>query len=222
MASRLVVALIVASLIMPIISSPAYAAEEEWKTYYAVNDFVNVGPADPYQIFKVHYRVLNGTIEHFTMPYVEYPYNIMADVTSNGNGTLEIMFPKNYPNTNADFAEAIFFEDYQEIVAFDRDTECFREFSIPFTGSKRIEVNWVDFLTNDPFRGIDVPESCIPETLVQDVVRTKDGVIAPYHQMKAGVTRGGLVFEIVEHPSGTAFYATPASAEILKERWSIR
>lgn len=75
---------------------------EEWQTHYAVNGFVNVGPPDPYQIFKIHYRVINGIAEQFSMPYVEYVHYMQAKVDSDGNGTLEIRFPKNYPNANVD------------------------------------------------------------------------------------------------------------------------
>lgn len=223
MASVPVIALVIASLVLSIFFTPVYASEEEWQTHYAVNGFVNSVPPDPYQIFEIHYRVLNGTIEQFSMPYVEYAHYMQANVTSGGNGVLEIRFPKNYPSANVDGgADALFFVGQQEVVPdYDSSDECFYEYSISFTESTVIDVVWGDLLAGEPFRGVEVPESCVADTLVQDVTRTKDGVITPYHQMTAGVTLDEVACELVTHPSDKTYCATPASAEILRERWNV-
>ncbi len=199
---------------------------EEWQTHHAVNGFVNTGPADPHQIFKIHYRVVNGIVEGFSMPYVEYVHYIQANVTSDGNAMLEIRFPKNYPSANVDGGgEAIFFVNEQEVLPEFGNDDCFYAFAIPFSGSGVVDVVWGDFLTGEPFRGVDVPESCQPETLVQDVVSTQDGVIPPLHQIKAGVKSDEVVcgdnFELVTHPNGKPYCATPSSSEILRERWNL-
>ncbi|MEM3159290.1 MAG: hypothetical protein QXJ74_00740 [Nitrososphaera sp.] len=224
-----IVHLLVFTMLTSFILPASASASQEWQTHYAVNGLVNSGPPDPYQIFKVHYRAINGTVEQFSMKNVEYPHDFQASVT--GNGTLEIMFPKNYPNVNADapeadIAEPIFLSNGQEIAASYFDSDCFRMFSIPFSGSQVIDIAWPDFLTNEPYRGSDVPESCMAETLVQDVVRTKDGIIPPLHQMKAGVRAEevacGDEFELVARPDGRPYCATSTSAEILKQRWNIK
>lgn len=219
--SRQVIALMITSLILPVLFAPAYASEEDWQTHYAVNGFVNVGLPDPYQIFKVHYRAINGTVDEFRMPYEGYAHYMQANVTSDGNGLLEIKFPKNYPSGDIDGGgDAIFFIDTQETIAEDSHAnDCFRQFRIPFTGDVVIDVVWTSAMTDEPFRGVEVSESCIPETIVQDVMRTKDDVITPYHQMKAGVKLDEVVCELVTHASGKTYCATPNSAWVLKERW---
>ncbi|MEM2140432.1 hypothetical protein [Nitrososphaera sp.] len=216
----LLVFMALTSVILPVPAS----ASQDWQTHYTVNGFVNTGPPDPYQIFKVHYQVINGTLEDFRMPYVEYAHYMQANVTSNGNGVLEIRFPKNYPNANVDWgAGALFFVGQQEVIPdHDNADECFYEYSVSFTEDTVIDVVWGDYMTGEPFRGVDVSESCIPNTLVQDVVKTKDGIITPYQQMKAGVKLDEIVCELVVHPSGKIYCVTPPSAEILKQRWNIK
>jgi DNA-binding beta-propeller fold protein YncE len=197
------------------------ATNQDWQTHYAVNGFVNTGPADPYQVFKIQYRVVNGTVEQFSMPYETYTHNIRANVTSDGNGVLQIKFPKNYPSGNDELGgEAIAFINEQEIFPEHSITDCFFEFSLPFSNDAVIDLVWTFY--DDSFRGIDVPERCTSETIVQDVVK-KNGIITPLHQMKAGVVPAEVVcgdnLELVSHPNGKPYCATPASAEILKERW---
>lgn len=204
-------------------ASSVRASDEGWSTHYAVNGFVNTGPADPYQIFKIQYRVLNGTVEQFSMPYVDVAHNIRAEVTSDGDGVLQIKFPKNYPNGNDELGgSAIVFVNEQEIVPNSTETDCFSEFSLPFSNDAVIDVVWGFY--DDFFRGADVAEGCMPETIVQDVVRTKDGVIPPLQQLKAGVTTEEVVcgygFELIRHPDGRPYCATPSSVEQLYNRWN--
>lgn len=201
------------------------ANTEDWQIHYAVNGFVNSGEPDPYQIFKIHYRVINGTVEKFGMPYFEYSHYIQANVTSNGNAMLEIRFPKNYPSyEGGEPVSAITFLNEQEIVREQYgDDSCFIDFLIPLSESGTVDVVWTTIFSGRPFQGLDVPESCIPETLVQDVVRTKDGIIPPLHQVKAGVLPDevacGDAFELITHPNDRRFCCSPGSIEMLKERW---
>lgn len=197
-----------------------------WQTHYAVNGFVNSGQPDPGQIFKIRYLVLDGAVEEFSMPLGFRTNDVAARVVSDGNGTLKINFPKNYPITNTDDIAQFDVFVGDRTIPFDWDeSACFFEMSIPFSGSELIEVKWLDFLTDEPYRGIVDSETCISETLVQDVVRTKDGTIAPLHQVKAGVKPNEVVcgddFELVMHPNGKPYCASPDSAEVLKERWNI-
>lgn len=227
--SKLIAVLVLVSLLLPILFTPAHASSDndEWQTHYAVNGFVNVGPPDPYQIFKIHYRVINGMMERFSMPYVEYAHYISTDVASNGNGVLEIRFPKNYPiYEGGEPTEAIFFLNKQEITAEHYDTDdCFIDFRIPLAQSGLVDVVWTTILSGEAFRGTDVPKRCLPDTVVQGVVTMKDGVISPLHQLKAGVKPDEVVcrygFELITHPDGRPYCATPQSAEQLYNRWKM-
>ncbi len=214
-------------LISVVFSTSVHASaadEEEWETHYAVNDFANTGTPDPHQIFKIYYRAINGTVEEFNMLYIEYAHYIEADVSSsNGNATLEIRFPKNYPiHEGGDYLDPIIIFDDREILP-DRfeATNCFYEYSIPYNGNGVIDVAWATILTEQSFIGVDVPEDCMPETLVQGVVKTNDDVISPFRQLNAGVKADEVICDIVTHPNGKQYCATPASTELLKERWKI-
>jgi hypothetical protein len=70
--------------------------EQEWETVYVVGKFLYSEPPIPDQIFKVQYRVVNGTVEKF----VAGPFGAVAIVNAKGNGVLEIIYPRNYPYTN--------------------------------------------------------------------------------------------------------------------------
>lgn len=209
-------------------------ADQEWLTHYAVSDFVNTGlpernqtgSPDPRQIFKIHYRVVGGTLEDFSMPFVSYAHYIQANVISEDNDMLQILFPKNYPihERGVYLYPIIFFNQLEIGETVDHEiAECFYAYSIPNTGSGVIDLVWT-FQRGGPFIGLDVPDHCTSETLVEDVVRTKDGIIAPFHQVKAGVKPNEVVcseeFELIFHPNGRPFCATPSSAEILKQRWN--
>jgi hypothetical protein len=216
---------LILTLFLPLsVSAPALASDKEWKTHYAVSEFVNPGQPEPREIFKIHYRVLNGMVEQFHMPYGEYAHHIQAKV-SGGSGTLEIMFPKNYPSANADGGgEAIVFVGEREVAPeYSSANECFYEFSISFSGPTTVELLWADFLTGEPLRGVSVPDSCLPETTVQQVAKTRDGIIAPLHQVRSGVLPSEVVcgdgFELVSHPDGRPYCVTPNSIEQLIDRW---
>lgn len=228
-ASRAIVALILVSLQLPILFAPARASSdnEGWQTHYAVNGFVNVGPPDPYQIFKIQYRVINGTAGDAALPHYDLTPTMRVYVNTDSQGTLEIRFPKNYPSYEGSRpTDAIFFLNELEVTGehYGND-DCFIDFRIPFNQSGFIDVVWTTIFGNEIFTGIGVPEHCISETLVQDVVRTKDGVIAPLHQVKAGVKPEEVVcadgFEFIYRPDSRPYCATPNSAERLYNQWKI-
>jgi hypothetical protein len=165
--------------------------EGGWQVAYTVGQFLYSDPPRPDQIFKAYYRVINGTVEKLSVSN--------TIVSSDGNGTLEIMWPRNYPYTNAEGNAAphpdenpvAFFntKTYPGIapVAHEATTDCFFVFSIPFSGSQSIGLAWSYLLTNLPYHGDEIPESCTPQTLVENVPTRKDGTITPLQQFKAGV-----------------------------------
>lgn len=140
------------------------AVGDQWNTAYIVGKYLYSEPPKPDQAFKVHYRVVNGQIESLTIdPFI-------VNVTSSGNGTLEIMFPRNYPYTNHESGIHHFLinsriDPGRDIQDSRTTTDCFFVFSIPFNGSDSIELRWTYLLWQEPSHGDEVPESCIPQTI---------------------------------------------------------
>ena len=220
-------------LLFPIITlTSAYASnnEEEWKAVYTIGKFLYSDPPKPDQIFKIQYRVINGTTEEFNAPYYDTIGGIVAKVNSSNDGTLEVKFPRNYPYTNEKHLRDVN-GDTVIIIVNNIDvkpeyavTDCFFLFSIPFTGSSIIDLALALILINSPHRGDDVPDSCIPQTLVEDVPVRKDGTISPLHQFRAGVAAEDIVcnegLELVIRPDGKPYCVTPPTVKILNELWN--
>lgn len=205
--------------------------EEEWKTVYAVGKFSFTEPRKPDQIFNVQYIAVNGTIEN-----VSAKFGFSGSIDATDSGILEIKYPRNYPYTNSPsdefVAQPIVFINGLEadVSAVPEITDCFFVFSIPFSGSAEFELAWTYLTTNFPLHGDEVPEHCIPETVVQDAVVKNDGAISPYHQYKAGVRAQDVMCEgilepedyrLVIHPDGRPFCVTRESATDLIQRWGI-
>jgi hypothetical protein len=229
-----------------ILSAPAaYASKddvdnEEWKTVYTVGKFSYTEPRKPDQIFKVQYRVVNGTLDD-----VNAKFGFSGNINATNSGILEIKYPRNYPYTNSipgefsefsEFIPPILFIDGREVnseVTSPEITDCFFFFSIPFSESAEFEgvgLAWAYLATNLPFHGDEVPEYCVSETIVPDVVVKNDGSISPYHQYKAGVKaqdvmcEGGLgpeEYRLVIHPDGRPFCVTRESATDIIQRWGV-
>ncbi|MEM2140433.1 hypothetical protein [Nitrososphaera sp.] len=227
-----VIALAAMLLVLPILSVPAYASESEWKTAYSVGKFDYVNPPKPDQIFKIQYRVTNGTIDDV---HAKFGFSGNINTTAD-TAILEIKYPRNYPYTNSEAAHPlpppIVFVNGLEIDApTDPEiTDCFFEFSVPLEMNGKVEIVWTILPTNRPFHGDGVPDYCIPETVVQGVAVKSDGTISPYHQFKAGVSAQGIVCEgfleleqymLVIHPDGRPFCVTRESATDLIQRWGV-
>lgn len=205
--------------------------DEEWKTAYTVGKFLLNEPPKPDQIFKVQYRTINGTIERFNAP----PQNIITDVSSNGNGILEIRYPRNYPYTNDDMEthglNAVLFFNGQpdgEIENYISTDDCFFVFSFPFTGRNEIGIAWTYFAVSKPFHGDNLPDSCIPQTIVENVPVRKDGTISPLHQFRAGVVAEDIScngiydkkgYHLVINPKGKPYCATDETIKFLNRVW---
>lgn len=142
------------------------AVGDQWNTAYIVGEYRYSDPPKPNQTFKMYYRVTNGEVESLTTN------PIVANVTSSGNGILEIMFPRNYPYTNHENGIHNFVIDSRIDPARNIQdnrvtTDCFFVFSIPFSGSDSIELGWISLLWQEPWHGDEVAESCVPRTIVQ-------------------------------------------------------
>jgi hypothetical protein len=82
-------------LIVPSTSASAtnQGVSEDWNTSYSVGQFSH--SAKPDQIFKIYYRVINGTIEEINTR----PLQVIAEVRSANpsGGVFEVRYPRNYP-----------------------------------------------------------------------------------------------------------------------------
>jgi DNA-binding beta-propeller fold protein YncE len=191
--------------------------EKEWQTTYAVGKFLYSEPPKPDQLFKVQYRVINGTAEKF----VAQPFGAAATVDAEGNGLLEIMYPRNYPYTNdisgTDVADPLFLVNDLPASPLEKDTTtCFFKFSIPFKDKSDIELAWAYLAIEQFYYGDYVFELCLPDTLVLET-------LTPVQQSRAGVQPQNIICPedllLVIDPTYKPYCATPASAEMLKERW---
>lgn len=193
------------------------AEEPGWEIVYAAGKFLYSEPPMPDQIFKVKYRVVNGTAEKF----VAQPFGAAATVNAEGNSLLEIMYPRNYPYTNnisgTYMVDPLFFVNGLNVSPLEKGTgTCFFKFSIPFTDKSEIELAWAYLAVEEPYHGDSVHELCLPETLVLED-------LTPVQQSRAGVQPQNIVCPedllLVIDPTYKPYCATPDSAEILKERW---
>gem|GEM_PF-3781270 len=81
--------------------------EDEQKTVYAVGEFLNSELPKPDQIFKFHYRLINGTMESLDIReqivddiFMDNGITVKVnnnDDNNSSNGVLEIKYPRNFP-----------------------------------------------------------------------------------------------------------------------------
>ena len=225
-----IVLLIGSFLFLSILSTSIYASSnnEEWKTGYSVGKFLTADPPRPDQIFKIQYRVLNGTVEGFNVVYEldgEIFGVLVFQVGSSNESILEIKVPRNYPYAidATGLGEPIAYERLSSVkLEYKIDmTDCFYLFSVPFNGNSKIELIWV--IPSYPPSN-DVPNSCIRETLVEDVPVRKDGTISPLHQFRAGIAAEDIIcnegLELVIRPDGKPYCVILPTAKILDELWN--
>lgn len=221
-------------LLLPAASSYA-SSGNEWKTAYMVGKFLNAEPPKPDQIFKIQYRVVNGTVEDFSVSQQVGGYLISNSIAvkvksrDGSKGVLEINFPRNFPYTNSmsGGGNFHFFADDQNIIAdVTAKTDCFYTLKAPFTGSTEIELVMPSILIKSPYYGDKVDDSCTTQTVVSDVPTREDGTISPLHQFRAGVAAGDILcrekLELVIDPAGKPYCAMQHTAKILKERWNLQ
>jgi len=86
------------SVLMVLSVASAYASNVEgWQRAYTLGKFPDSEPSKPDQIFQIHYRVINGTVESFRVPHYGDIHGIETKVNSDmTEGILEIRYPKNF------------------------------------------------------------------------------------------------------------------------------
>lgn len=169
----------------------------EWKIHPTVGKFLYSEPPKHDQIFKVQYRVINGTVDSIKENQGAFGFKINA---TNNNGLFEIKIPLNFPHTNdlnetngKNYAVLIndrYIDEYLNGPNI-RD-DCFFGFSIPFSKSVSIEVAPSTIPENFPYHGSQVPQHCIKETILS---------IPPLQQLKSGISANDIVckegFELI-------------------------
>lgn len=152
-----------------------YTNTESWSNYPMLGRFDNSFPAKPTQIFVFQYKITNGTVSEFK----GQRGMLSAQVHSTGNASLDIKFPRNYPYTNQPENGAPY-GDTSPFVVIDPDdstksqswkpetvtTNCFFEYSIPFSGDHKIDLAWTYLLsTSFPLHGDNIPQFCDSQTV---------------------------------------------------------
>lgn len=231
----LVIALLLSTLLVVLTPASAQlpsggAAADRWAIAYSLGRFYFNDPPKPDQIFKIQYKITDGTVDIATSQSTG-SFTIYID--SNRDGLVEVKYPRTFPYSDAvsivegiDGRDAIVFvneiEEFHEMEV----TDCFYEFSIPFSGDTKIDVVWPFLGAMFPHHGDDVPARCIEETVVANVPTRADGIIAPLQQFKVGIDVQDIVcpagFTLLISPFERPYCATSASAEILNERWNSR
>lgn len=163
------------------------AKEPNWKTYHAIGKYLNSDPPKHDQVFNIKYRAINGVIESFEESGLGY---FLTQVNSLNNGTLEILIPRNYPYTNGfgeghgkSFTVSNHNEPQKNYEVKLEETNCFFEYSIPFTGDQRLELSFVSITVATPFHGDEVTTNCINETIY---------LPPPTKQFKSGIAVGDI------------------------------
>ncbi len=168
---------------------PALADEPQWHGQHVIGQFLNSNPPKPDQVFNFQYRVLNGTLVELTKnQYGQFE----ATVQSTDQGMLELKIPRNYPYTNMGYP---FYNNTANVAGTDAvidvngviidskkysfaATDCFFEYSIPFSGQPIITLGFIVYPEHIAFQGDSVPDHCIGETTFID---------SPLKQFKSGI-----------------------------------
>ncbi|MDE1841147.1 MAG: hypothetical protein KGI09_04620 [Thaumarchaeota archaeon] len=157
------------------VQDTVYNNAENWNNYYMLGSFDNSFPKKPTQIFVFQYKITNGTVSEFK----GQRGILSAEVHSTGNATLDIKFPRNYPYTNqpkqgpqyGDTSPIVLVDAYdlvkvQHFKPDTKTTDCFFEYSIPFSGDHKIDLAWFYLLsTSFPLHGDNIPQSCNTQTI---------------------------------------------------------
>lgn len=125
----------------------------------------------------------------FLDTWIEIKVNSSTDST-----VLEVTVPRNFPYSNnppetpSGIDDFIFVTKGSETIEDTRNTtECFFVFSVPVTNRTEMILTNSIILTKSPYHGDEIPDSCISQTLVENVPTRNDGTITPLKQFKAGV-----------------------------------
>ncbi len=163
------------------VSNPAQneTNQTQWNTFLAVGHYQNTNhPSKSDKLFKAQYRIVNGTVDS-----IENQYNSFTiDVSSTNSGLFEIKIPRNYPYNNSPSENSVpqnflILVNHNEILRSETTSDCFFDYSIPFSGTSKIEILATYILISTPYHGDHVIDKCLPQTTILD---------SPLKQLKTG------------------------------------
>lgn len=154
----------------------------QWHKYYLLGKYTGSDPPKPDKIFTFQYRTTNGDVKSFTGKNGA----ITANVYGPQNSLLEIKFPRNYPYTNtptnwgSSAYPFLLINETNEVRDSWKSSDCFLTYSIPFSGETKVELIWLYLLSQNPYRGDDVPQYCISETISSNSTNNVESVIPEF------------------------------------------
>lgn len=175
----------------------------QWKTLTAVGHYQNTNnPSKSDKLFKVKYQAINGTVDSIEQEY----NNFVIDASSNNSGLFEIKIPRNFPYNNDPSGNSVpqYFHLSVNRIEIQNYTEttsdCYFEYSIPFSGESKIEIDSVYLLISAPFHGDHVIDKCLPQTTFLDppLKQLKGGTLATNVLCNEGFR---LVVKQEKHPA---------------------
>jgi len=158
------------------------ANSNQWHKYYLLGKYTGSDPQKPDKIFMFQYRTTNGDVKSFTGKNGA----ITANVYSPQNSLLEIKFPRNYPYTNtptnwgSSAYPFLLINETNEVRDSWKSSDCFLTYSVPFSGETKVEIIWLYLLSQNPYRGDDVPQYCISETISSNSANNVESVIPEF------------------------------------------
>jgi hypothetical protein len=179
---------------------------------------------------------MNGTVEEFKIVRGSDPivlgqgFDVKVSSTTD-NAVFEIMVPRNFPYTNfrpetpSGIDNFDFFPKGGGTIEDTRvATDCFFVFSVPVTNSIEMTLGMAEILDKSPYHGDEIPDECMPETVVENVSTKPNGTIRPSHQVSADVAPEDVMcpsgLELILNPKGKPYCATEAAIEFLDRVWN--
>ena len=141
---------------------------DNWIVQNITGKFLYSNPLKSDQTFAFQYRVSNGVLGNFTVNPLGY---YTAKVSSVLPTTFELKIPKNYPYSNIGrpiISVLVNGNNLDQQQYSFTSTDCFFEFSIPFSGESNIALSFASHPAEEPFHGDTVPKYCIDETTVPE------------------------------------------------------
>jgi len=158
----------VSGFILADANAMAYNDASGWSTLNVTGKFLYSNPPKPDQTFKFQYMVVNGILENSTVNQLgSYTYSLNSTIPA----TFELKIPKNYPYSN--IGSPIVTVSVNNVQLNPQQysflpSDCFFEFSIPFSNKSIVSISFTRHLAAEPFEGDDVPQYCANETVVPE------------------------------------------------------
>ncbi|MGH2611763.1 MAG: hypothetical protein ACRDFB_01785 [Rhabdochlamydiaceae bacterium] len=145
-----------------------YNSTTNWTVQNVTGKFLYSNPPKHDQIFKFQYRVTNGVLQNLTINQLG---SYVAKVDSTLSTRFELKIPRNYPYSNIGRPIVSVLVNGVELdpqkYSF-MTTDCFFDFSIPFSGKETTSISFAYHPEAEPFQGDQVPQYCLQETTIPE------------------------------------------------------